>query len=102
METPLLKLSGVSVAELVDADPDVGGGAVLLPPAVCRVVGRRAAPAVDGRAEQRARGVPSPGEVELEQRDIAMVIEQHGADGAALAVDALLRAGPSGMSCHHW
>jgi hypothetical protein len=49
------------VAELVDADLNVGGGAVLLPPVVRRVVGQRAAPAVDGRAEQRARGIPGPG-----------------------------------------
>ena len=42
------QLAGVRVAELVDADPGVGGGAVLLPPVVRRVVGQRAAPAVDG------------------------------------------------------
>ena len=31
METPLLKLDGVGVAELVDADPGAGGRAVFLP-----------------------------------------------------------------------
>ncbi|HEX3194197.1 MAG TPA: hypothetical protein VHS30_30870 [Streptosporangiaceae bacterium] len=36
-------------------------GYELLPPVVRRVVGQRAAPAVDGRAEQRARGIPGPG-----------------------------------------
>ena len=44
------QLGGVRVAELVDADPGAGGGAVLLPPAVRRVVGQRAAAAVDADA----------------------------------------------------
>src|SRR5215471_1460236 len=89
METPLLKLLGsVGMAELVDPDLDPGGGAVLLPPAVRRVVGQRPAAAVDGRAEQRSGGVPAAGEVEPEKGDIAAVVEQDGADGAALAVDA--------------
>jgi hypothetical protein len=65
------QLGGVGVAELVDADPGTGGGAVLLPPVVRRVVGQRAAPAVDAGAEQRARGVPGPGQIEPEQRYIA-------------------------------
>jgi hypothetical protein len=52
------QLAGVGVTELVDADPGTGSGAVLLPPAVRRVVRKRPAPAVDGPAEQRARGVP--------------------------------------------
>src|SRR5215472_18063473 len=60
------QLGGVRVAKLVDADPGTGGGAVLRPPAVRRVVGQRAAAAVDGGAEQRARGVPGPGQVEPE------------------------------------
>ena len=42
------QLGGVRVAELVDADPSTGGNAVLLPPVVRRIVGQRAAPAVDG------------------------------------------------------
>src|SRR5690349_2630247 len=45
-------------------------------------------PAVDAGAEQRARGIPGPGQVQLEQRHVAPVIEQHGSDGAALAVHA--------------
>ena len=36
-------------------------GYEFLPPVVRRVVGQRAAPAVDGCAEQRARGIPGPG-----------------------------------------
>src|SRR5271166_2688629 len=47
------QFGGVGVAELVDADPGAGGGAVFLPPAVCRVVGKRATAAVDAGAEQR-------------------------------------------------
>jgi hypothetical protein len=42
---------------------------------------------VDAR-NSGARGVPGPGQVQPEQRDVAPVVEQHGADGAALAVDA--------------
>jgi hypothetical protein len=45
------QLGGVRVAELVDADLNTGGGAVLLPPTVRRVVGQRAAPAIDAGAE---------------------------------------------------
>ena len=37
------QLGGVGVAELVDADPGAGGGAVLRPPVVRRVIGQRAA-----------------------------------------------------------
>lgn len=50
-------------------------GYELLPPVVRRVVGQRAVPAVDGRAEQVARGVPGPGHLA-----------------------ALLRAGPGSLS----
>ena len=71
MDTPLLKRGGMRVAGLVDADPGTGGGAILRPPAMRRVIGQRAAAAVDGRAEQRARGVPGPGQIEPEQRDVA-------------------------------
>src|SRR5262249_4046260 len=82
------QLAGVRVAELVDADPGAGGGAVLLPPAVRRVVGQRAAAAVDAGTEQRARGVPGSGQEEPEQHDIAPVVDQERADRAALDVDA--------------
>ena len=82
------QLGGVGMAELVDADPGAGCGAVFLPPVVRSVVGQRATPAVDGRAEQPALGVPSPHDVEPEQGDVAAVIQQHGANCAALAVQA--------------
>jgi len=72
----------------MNADLNADGGAVFLPPAVRGVVGQRAAVPVDGEARnKRPGGVPAAGEVELEQGDVAAVIEQHGADGAALAVD---------------
>ena len=44
------QFGSVCVAELVDADPGAGGGTVLLPPVVRRVVGQRAArPLMDAR-----------------------------------------------------
>ena len=66
-----------------------------------RVVGQRAAPAVNAGPEQRPRGVPGPGQESRKQREVAAVIQQHGADGAALAVEAGVlvlsrrRSGPS-------
>jgi hypothetical protein len=52
------------------------------------VVGERAAVPVDAGAERRAVPVAGAGEVELEESDVAAVVEEDGADGAALAVDA--------------
>nr|WP_237109627.1 hypothetical protein [Nonomuraea sp. MG754425] len=48
----------------------------------------RPAAAVDRGAEQRPGGAAGAGQVELEQGDVAAVVEQDGADAAALAVDA--------------
>jgi hypothetical protein len=78
----------MGVAELVDAEVDPGLGAVALPAVVGGVVGQRPAAAVDAGPEQRPARVPGPGQVQLDQGDVPAVIEQHGARGAALAVDA--------------
>jgi hypothetical protein len=51
------------------------------------VIGQRAAAAVDADLNSRPRCIRT-GRVEPEQSDVAAVAEQHGADGAALAVDA--------------
>lgn len=79
MDTPLLKFGCVRVAQLVDVDVDVDGRAVAVPAVVCGVVGQAPAGSVDARAEQRAAGVSGVGEVELEQGDVAAVVEQYGA-----------------------
>jgi hypothetical protein len=82
------EFGGVGVAELVDVDLNAGGFAVVLPAMVGGVVGERAAVPVDAGAERRAVPVAGAGEVEVEEGDVAAVVEEDGADGAALAVDA--------------
>ena len=87
MDTPELKLGGMGVAELSDSPPTRRGG---LPAVVGGVeTGQRpAVPVPDAGPEQRPAGVPGPGQVQLEQGDVAAVIQQHSARGAALVVDA--------------
>ena len=84
MDTPHFQLGGVGVAQLVDADVDPGRAAVALPPAVGGVVGQRPARPVDAGAEQRPGGVPGPGQVQPQQRDVAAVVQRHRPHGAAL------------------
>jgi NAD(P)-dependent dehydrogenase (short-subunit alcohol dehydrogenase family) len=52
------------------------------------VVGQGSARAVDAGAERRTEPVPGAVQVELEEGDVVAVIQQDGADGTALAVDA--------------
>src|SRR6266571_5933805 len=82
------ELGGVGVAELVDVDLDSGCFAVALPAVVGGIVGQRSAVAVDAGAEGGAKPVAGAGEVELEEGDVAAVVEEDGANGASLAVDA--------------
>jgi hypothetical protein len=82
------EFGGVGVAELVDVDLDSGRFAVALPSVVGGVVGQGTSVAVDAGAEGGAEPVASTGEVELEEGDVAAVVQEHGADCAALAVDA--------------
>jgi hypothetical protein len=71
---------GVGVAELVDVDLNAGGFAVVLPAMVGGVVGERAAVPVDAGAERRAVPVAGAGEVEVEEDDVAAVVEEDGAE----------------------
>jgi hypothetical protein len=82
------EFGGVGVAELVDVDLDSGRFAVALPPVVGGVVGQGASVAVDAGAKGGSEPVAGAGEVELEEGDVAAVVEEDGADGAALAADA--------------
>jgi hypothetical protein len=72
----------------MDVDVDPGGGAVDLPAVVGGVVGQRAARAVDAGAEEWPGDVAGAGQVELEQRHVAAVVQENGPHGAALTVDA--------------
>lgn len=82
------EFGGVGVAELVKVDLDSGRLAVVPPAVVGGVVGQRPAASVDAGAEDGPESVAGPVQVELEEGDVAAVVQEHGADGAALAVDA--------------
>src|SRR5205823_1886181 len=68
------QFGGVGVAQLVDVDGHPGGGAVAGPPVVGGVVGQWPAGSVDAGPKQRPGGVAGPGQVELEQGNVAAVV----------------------------